>query len=90
MRRDDPRLQRSWWQKPCLVFEVSEERARVVAAHYFSILEGGPPAVLGGHPWDDPDLAICEERQVMGEAPATSMVTNLAGEAIDRADTEAS
>ncbi|MBJ6126022.1 hypothetical protein JAO75_11460 [Microvirga sp. BT325] len=89
MRRDDPRWQRSWWQKPCLVFEVSEERARSVAYHYFSTLEGGLPAALCGHPWDDPDLVICEERQVMGEAPGTSLVTNLAGEAIDRTDSEA-
>jgi hypothetical protein len=71
------------------VFEVSEERARAVASHHFSTLESGLPAALGGHPWDDPGLVACEERQVMGEAPATAKVTNLAGEAIDRADSAA-
>jgi hypothetical protein len=89
MRRDDPRWQRSWWQKPYPVFEVSEERARAVASHYFSSLESRLPAALGGHPWDDPRLVACDERQVMGEAPATSVVTNLAGEAIDPADAAA-
>lgn len=89
MRRDDPRWQRSWWQKPCLVFEVSEERARAMASHYFSTLEGRLPAAVGGHLWDDPGLVACEERQVIVGAPATSMVTNLAGEAIDRANAAA-
>jgi hypothetical protein len=86
MRRDDHRWQRSWWHKPCLVFEVSEEQARAVAAHHFSTLEGRLAAAVGGHPWDDPSLVACEERPVIGGAPATATVTNLAGEAIDRAD----
>ena len=34
---DDPRLNRSWRQKPCLVFHSSESEARVVAARFFAV-----------------------------------------------------
>lgn len=57
MRLDDPRWHRSWRQKPCLVYHISESQARSAAARFFTVEGAG---VFAGFPWDDPTLVMCE------------------------------
>jgi hypothetical protein len=90
MRLDDPRWRRSWRQKPCLVYHVSEGRARGAAARVIAVEGVG---VFTGFPWDDPALVMCEARQIAAEMRATAhfgAVRDLGGDPISRAEHEPS
>lgn len=90
MRLDDPRWRRSWRQKPCLVYHVSEGRARSAAARFFAVEGVG---VFTGFPWDDPALVICEAREIAAEMRAAAQfgaVHDLGGDPISRAEHEPS
>jgi hypothetical protein len=88
MHLDDPRWRKSWRQKPCLVFEVSEARARAAASEFFSTLDGSLHGSVAGYPWEDPRLVACEPRALVGGASTAAAITDLGGEVINRADYE--
>ncbi len=85
MHLDDPRWRKSWRQKPCLVFEASEARARAAASEYFSTLDGSLHGSVAGYPWEDPHLVACEPQASVGRA-STAVIADLGGEVINRAD----
>ena len=63
MRLDDPRWRCSWRQKPCLVYHVSEGRARGAAARFFAV---GGWVCSRVFPWNDPALVMCEACEIAG------------------------
>ncbi len=88
MHLDDPRLHTSWRQKPCLLFEVSEARARAAASEFFSTLDRSLHGSVADYPWEDPHLVVCEPRASVGRASTAAAITDLGGEVIHRADHE--
>jgi Protein of unknown function (DUF3124) len=87
MHLDDPRWRKSWRQKPCLVFHLTEEQARETAAQFFKATLIGSGA-RAGFPWNDPELVVCHEDSVpesmrSGAEPGT--VRDLSRGVIDEA-----
>ena len=88
MHLDDPRWHKSWRQKPCLVFEISEARARAAASEFFSTLDRSLHGSVAGYPWEDPHLVACEPHVSVGRSSTAAAITDLGGEVINRADYE--
>lgn len=86
MHLDDLRWCKSWRQKPCFVFELSEARARAAASVFFSTLDQSLHGSVAGYPWDDLHLVACEPQASVGRASTAAAITDLGGEVINRAD----
>jgi hypothetical protein len=88
MLLDDPRWHKSWRQKPCLVFEVSEARARAAASEFFSTLDRSLHGSVGANHGRIPTLSCGGARTAAGRASTAATITDLGGEVINRADYE--